>query len=70
MNAPGTVTGTPPLVHKRTRLRAVAENGLTGVAGQRHRMWMNELLVGYTRVSTEQQDLTPHSQRTSRPRRP
>jgi hypothetical protein len=28
------------------------------VAGQRHRRWMNELLVGYGRVSTEQQDLT------------
>ena len=35
----------------------VGEN-LTGVAGQRHRSWMNELLVGYARVSTEQQDLT------------
>jgi hypothetical protein len=31
---------------------------LTGIIGQRHRRWMNELLVGYARVSTEQQDLT------------
>ena len=31
---------------------------LTGVICQRHRRWMNELLVGYARVSTEQQDLT------------
>ena len=29
-----------------------------GAGGQRHRKWMNELLVGYARVSTEQQDLT------------
>jgi hypothetical protein len=26
------------------------------MAGRRHRSWMNELLVGYARVSTEQQD--------------
>jgi hypothetical protein len=39
-----------------TRLRPSGEN-LTGAAGQRHRSWMNELLVGYARVSTEQQDL-------------
>jgi hypothetical protein len=45
-----------------TLLRAVAESGLTGVVGQRHHRWMNELLVGYTRVSTGQQDLSPHSQ--------
>ena len=32
--------------------------GLDGIIGQRHRRWMNELLVGYARVSTEQQDLT------------
>ena len=31
---------------------------LTDIAGKRHRRWMNELLVGYARVSTEQQDLT------------
>jgi Resolvase, N terminal domain len=31
---------------------------LTEMASQRHRRWMNELLVGYARVSTEQQDLT------------
>jgi predicted site-specific integrase-resolvase len=31
---------------------------LADMAGQRHRRWMNELLVGYARVSTEQQDLT------------
>ena len=31
---------------------------LTKKAGRRHRRWMNELLVGYARVSTEQQDLT------------
>ena len=31
---------------------------LTDMASQRHRRWMNELLVGYARVSTEQQDLT------------
>ena len=31
---------------------------LDGGTGQRHRRWMNELLVGYARVSTEQQDLT------------
>ena len=42
----------------RTRLRAVASEYLTGVVCQRHRRWMNELLVGYARVSTEQQDLT------------
>jgi DNA invertase Pin-like site-specific DNA recombinase len=41
-----------------TRLRAVASENLTGVVSQRHRRWMNELLVGYARVSTEQQDLT------------
>jgi hypothetical protein len=29
----------------------------TGAARQRHRRWMNELLVGYARLSTEQQDL-------------
>jgi DNA invertase Pin-like site-specific DNA recombinase len=28
------------------------------MAGQRHRRWMNELLVGYARVLTQQQDLT------------
>jgi DNA invertase Pin-like site-specific DNA recombinase len=28
------------------------------MAGQSHRKRMNELLVGYARVSTEQQDLT------------
>ena len=31
---------------------------LTGIIGQRHRSRMNELQVGYARVSTEQQDLT------------
>ena len=31
---------------------------LTAVVCQRQRRWMNELLVGYARVSTEQQDLT------------
>jgi hypothetical protein len=31
---------------------------LTNMAGQRHCRWMNELLVGSARVSTEQQDLT------------
>ena len=41
-----------------TRLRAIASENLTGVVCQRHRRWMNELLVGYARVSTEQQDLT------------
>jgi DNA invertase Pin-like site-specific DNA recombinase len=39
-------------------LRAIASENLTGVVCQRHRRWMNELLVGYARVSTEQQDLT------------
>ena len=39
-------------------MRAVAWENLTGVGCQRHRRWMNELLVGYARVSTEQQDLT------------
>jgi DNA invertase Pin-like site-specific DNA recombinase len=39
-------------------LRAVAGEYLTDMADQRHRRWMNELLVGYARVSTEQQDLT------------
>src|SRR5215204_5936833 len=43
---------------KPTRLRAVASDNLTGVVCQRHRWRMNELLVGYARVSTEQQDLT------------
>jgi predicted site-specific integrase-resolvase len=28
------------------------------MAGWRQRRWMNELLVGYARVSTQQQDLT------------
>jgi hypothetical protein len=42
---------------QRPACGAAAESGLTGVAGQRHRRWMNELLVGYPRVSTEQQDL-------------
>jgi hypothetical protein len=31
---------------------------LTGVGRRRHRRWMNELMVGYARVSTEQEDLT------------
>jgi hypothetical protein len=31
---------------------------LGGAGGQRRRKWMNELLVGYAPVSTEQQDLT------------
>ena len=39
-------------------MRAVAGETLTGMAGEPHRWWMNELLVGYARVSTEQQDLT------------
>ena len=43
---------------KRTRLRAVAAENLTGLDAQSYRWWMNELLVGYARVSTEQQDLT------------
>jgi predicted site-specific integrase-resolvase len=46
------------VVHSGTRLRAVASENLTGVVCQGHRRWMNELLVGYARVSTEQQDLT------------
>jgi hypothetical protein len=33
--------------HKGTALRAVAGENLTGVAGQRHRRGMNELLVGH-----------------------
>jgi hypothetical protein len=36
----------------------VAEEGLTAAGSQRHRKWMNELMVGYARVSTEQQDPT------------
>jgi hypothetical protein len=43
---------------RRNRLREGAEKSLTGAVGQRHCRWMNELLVGYARVSTEQQDLT------------
>ena len=39
-------------------LRAVAEEGLTAAGCKRHRKSMNELMVGYARVSTEQQDLT------------
>jgi predicted site-specific integrase-resolvase len=39
-------------------LAGIRDENLTGMAGESHRWWMNELLVGYARVSTEQQDLT------------
>ena len=43
---------------KWTRLRDIAEVSLTVAVCERHRKSMNELPVGYTRVATEQQDLT------------
>jgi hypothetical protein len=35
----------------RTRLRAVASENLTGMAGAADRSWMNALLVGYAPVN-------------------
>ena len=42
---------------------------LDGRLCQPHRRWMNELLVGYARVSIERQDLTSPAQRAARARR-
>jgi hypothetical protein len=56
----------PDLNRKPTRLRAVASENLTGMLGEADRSWMNELLVGYAPVSTEQQDLTAQAQWSAR----
>ena len=45
-------------VHKRTLSTGVRCLTLTSCSRVGHRGRMNELLVGYARVSTEQQDLT------------
>jgi Resolvase, N terminal domain len=47
-----------PVISKGPSCGHVAWENLTGVVCQRHRRWMNELLVGYPRVSTEQRDVT------------